>query len=97
MELVERLAKVLEKLAPYAIGTALLTFWFVINYSTLIGETLVTARKMAPAVSPELVGRILGYIDSGCLLFLQWVYSATKSGNDAQKAIATALNAKQGP
>lgn len=90
-KVLERLTKILEKLAPYIVGTTLVIFWFIMNYATLVGETMLTGHRMAPTVSPEIVGRILGYIDSACILFLTWVYSSSKSANDANKAVSNAL------
>lgn len=88
MKISEACTNAIKATSPYVFGLVLVCFWFIMNYSVLVGETIFTGRKLSPSVSPEIVGRILGYIDSGTVTFLIWLYGSTKSSGEKDQTIA---------
>jgi hypothetical protein len=57
--------------SPVWIGVIILIVWGGINFF------LLTTDK-SPVIAPELVGRILGMVDSATLAFLYWLYGSSK-------------------
>jgi hypothetical protein len=60
--------------SPNLIGVLILGVWAWVNV------TMLTMDK-PPAIAGELVGRILGMIDSATLAFLYWIYGGSKTGD----------------
>lgn len=58
--------------SPQVIGFALIAIWGFINYKILSGA-------FHPTIAPEMVGRILGYIDTATLMFLTYLYGTTRT------------------
>lgn len=82
---------------PYIVGVCLLLIWFAFNYTAILGVAPITGRAMNPQVPPELVGRILGYIDSACLMFLAWVFGTTRSSSNKDETINRLTDRPKGP
>lgn len=88
--LADRFGSFAKAAAPYATGILLGLAWFHINWPMITGYTLWTHLKVQPAVSSEMVGRILGYVDSAFLMYLAWLYQTSRSSQDKNEMNAKA-------
>lgn len=71
----------------YVTGWFVGFIWLVLNYSVLTGMTPFFHEAVKPAVSPEIIGRILGYADAAFLAYLNWLF--TKPSINTQTATQT--------
>lgn len=65
-------AKAMNDYTPQLVGVLVLGVWAVINFQLLNLES-------RPVIAPELVGRILGMVDSATVMFLAWLYGTNRS------------------
>jgi len=78
-------AKAMNDYTPQIVGVLVLAVWAVINFQLLNATT-------RPVIAPELVGRILGMVDSATVMFLAWLYGTTRSSAKKDETISKLSN-----
>lgn len=74
--------------SPIAIGVFIGLIWVLINYTVLTGTIPFANIPFKPAVGPEMVGRILGYIDAAFAAFYIWLYGSNRKSHQKDDTIA---------